>query len=68
MLYLRDSEVTLRIYDILGREVAELVNNRQAAGSYTVELNSASWASGLYIYRLRAGSSFIQTKKMILIK
>ena len=64
----QDSEVTLRIYDLLGREVAELVNNRQTVGSYTVELNSTSWASGLYIYRLRAGSSFIQTKTMFLIK
>ena len=62
-----DSEVSLKVYDILGREVASLVEGHQVAGKYTLILNSSSWSSGLYIYRIKAGN-FIQTKKMILIK
>ena len=62
---------TLKVYDVLGNEVATLVDEYKPAGSYEVEFNPASNiknpASGIYFYQLRAGA-FIETKKMILIK
>ena len=62
---------TLKIYDVLGNEVATLVNEYKPAGKYEVEFNPASSikhpASGVYFYQLRAGN-FIETKKMILLK
>jgi hypothetical protein len=69
------SRVTLKVYDILGSEVATLVNEEQGAGNYKVEFNVAqsaaadhpAMASGIYFYRLQAGS-FVETKKMVLIK
>jgi phosphatidylserine/phosphatidylglycerophosphate/cardiolipin synthase-like enzyme len=57
----------LRVYDVLGREVATLVNETRAAGSYRVRWNADGFASGVYFYRLEAGK-FIQTRKMILLK
>ncbi len=68
------SNVTLNIYDVLGNEVAKLVDEYKPAGSYSVEFNANSHSgevwnlpSGTYFYQLKAGS-FIETKKMILIK
>ena len=61
------SKTSLIVYDLLGREVAVLVNERQAPGSYEVRFDASGLASGVYYYRLAAGS-FIQTRKMILIK
>jgi hypothetical protein len=61
------SDVKLIVYDILGREVATLVNERKAAGRYEVRFDASGLASGVYIYRLTAGS-FVQTRKMILLK
>ena len=63
---------TLRIYDVLGTEVATLVNEYKPAGSYEVEFNGHSdggqnLSSGVYFYQLRAGS-FVETKKMLLTK
>ncbi|MBE0539216.1 MAG: PQQ-dependent sugar dehydrogenase, partial [Ignavibacterium sp.] len=62
---------TLKVYDILGNEVATLVNEEKPAGIYEVEFNATSGtknpASGIYFYQLRVGE-FIQTKKMTLIK
>lgn len=65
--------VTLRIYDVLGREVKTLVSEQQAAGTYRVNWNGdnnlgSKVASGIYIYRIVAGASYMQTKKMILLK
>ncbi len=64
-------EVTLKIYDILGNEVATLVNEYRNAGSYEIEFNPESsiksLASGVYFYQLKAGS-FIETKKLMLLK
>jgi hypothetical protein len=61
------SEVSLKVYDLLGREVATLVNARQDAGRYSVLFKGAALASGMYFYRLQAGS-FVETKKMMLVK
>lgn len=61
------TNVTLKVYDMLGREVATLVNARQEAGRYQVTFNAANLASGIYFYRLQAGN-FVETKKMMLIK
>ena len=59
--------VTLKVYDVLGNEIATLVNEELSAGEYEVEFNATSLPSGIYFYQLKAGS-FIQTKKMILLK
>ena len=59
--------VTLKVYDILGRVVATLVNKEQPAGNYTVQFDASGLTSGLYFYRLHYGES-INTKKMLLIK
>lgn len=59
--------VTLRVYNILGREVASLVNEHKSAGYYEVDFNAQNLASGIYVYMLRAGT-FNETKKMNLIK
>jgi len=59
--------VTLVVYDLLGREVSRLVNEVKEAGSYTATLNGARLSSGVYFYKLSSGS-FVQTKKMLLMK
>jgi len=61
------SHVSLKIYDLLGREVADLVNEQQVAGSYNVQFDGLDLASGIYFYQIKAGS-FIDTKKMMLLK
>jgi len=65
---LQNSElVTLRVFDVLGREVSTLVNQYQNAGNHTVSFNASSLASGMYFYKLEAGS-FQSIKKMMLLK
>jgi hypothetical protein len=59
--------VSLKVYDILGREVATLVNQKQKPGNYEVEFNSADLSSGIYLYKIEAGN-YKNVKKMILIK
>ncbi|MDP3582326.1 MAG: T9SS type A sorting domain-containing protein, partial [Ignavibacteria bacterium] len=59
--------VTLKVYDVLGREITTLVSEYLKAGSYVKTLHATSLPSGVYFYRLQAGS-FIQTKKMLLVK
>ena len=59
--------VTFKIYNILGDEVATLSNEVKPAGNYEVEFNANGLASGIYFYQLKAGE-FVQTKKMILMK
>ena len=61
------TDVQLVVYDLLGRKVAELVNERQAVGKHEVTFDATGLASGIYIYRL-TGGSFVQTKRMMLIK
>jgi ELWxxDGT repeat protein len=68
------SDVRLEVFDVLGRKVSTLVNERQAAGSYRVNFNAANLSSGTYFYRIEARSSgsqagsFVETKKMLLVK
>jgi CubicO group peptidase (beta-lactamase class C family) len=64
---LQRSNVTLKIYDILGNEITTLVNEEKDQGVYTVNFDANNLASGLYLYRIQAGT-FIDTKKMILLK
>jgi Secretion system C-terminal sorting domain len=59
--------VTLKVYDILGREIITLVNEFKEPGNYEVEFNAGLLASGIYFYKLQAGS-FVEMKKMILLK
>ena len=61
------SDVKIVVFDILGRVVASLVNERKSAGYYELPFNAASLASGTYFYRIQAGE-FVQTKKMLLLK
>ena len=60
--------VTLTINDILGREVLSLVNEFQDMGSYSVNLDANRLASGTYFYKLRIGNSFVEIKKMLLVR
>jgi len=57
----------LVVYDLLGRDVAVLVNEREEPGSYAVSFDGRNLASGVYIYRLSV-DSFVESRKMILIK
>jgi hypothetical protein len=59
--------VTLKLYDVLGNEITTLVNEEKQAGVYEVEFDGSSLASGMYLYKLQVGT-FVQTKKMILLK
>ncbi len=64
----KDANVKIRIFDLLGREVANLVNNElKKAGSYQIEWNAGNFASGVYFYRIEAGD-YVQSKKMVLVK
>ncbi len=62
-----NGKVSLIVYDLLGREIAILVNEMKSAGIYNVTFNARNLPSGTYFYRLQAGS-YIQTKKLILLK
>ena len=61
------SEVNLTVYDVLGRPVETLVNQRQSAGKYGVRFDASKVSSGVYFYRLVAGS-FVSTKKLVVLK
>ena len=61
------ADLKLAVYDLLGHEVAELVNEKKAPGSYEVAFDASRLASGMYIYSLQAGA-FLQTRRMILLK
>jgi len=63
----KQSFVTIKVFDILGREVKTLINENKSAGNYIVEFNASTLASGVYYYRIEAGD-FRDVKKMILIK
>ena len=59
--------VTLKVYDMLGNEVASLVNERKEPGNYNVTFDAANLPSGIYLYALKSGN-FLATKKLILLK
>jgi hypothetical protein len=61
------TKVSLKVYDILGNEVTTLVNEEKERGVYSVNFDAWGFASGIYFFRLQAGS-FVETKKMILLK
>jgi len=63
----RGGLATLKVYDVLGNEIAILVNGEKSTGSYEVEFNASLLPSGVYFYQLKAGS-FVETKKMILLR
>jgi hypothetical protein len=59
--------VTLKIYDVLGTEVATLINQEQNAGTYSVSFDGSGLSSGVYFYKIESGS-FIKVNKMMLLK
>ncbi len=59
--------VTIKVFDIMGREVTTLVNEHKASGEYKVEFNASDLPSGIYYYRMQAGD-FISSRKLILLK
>ena len=61
------SFVTLKLYDVLGNEIKNLVNEEKTAGNYELEFNAANLPSGIYFYRLQS-ANFVETKKMILLR
>jgi len=61
------SFVTLRVYDVLGEEVATLVNEEKTPGNYESDFNASKLSTGVYLYKLQAGD-FVQVKKMMLMK
>ncbi|MCK6615915.1 MAG: T9SS type A sorting domain-containing protein, partial [Ignavibacteriaceae bacterium] len=62
------SDVTLKVYDILGKEIATLASGNYSAGRYTVPFDGSSHASGVYIYKLSYGKGQTLTRKMTLLK
>lgn len=61
------SNVSIKVFDVIGREVSTLLNKKQQQGNYEVEFDGSYLPSGIYFYRLQAGD-FVETKKMILLK
>jgi hypothetical protein len=61
------SFVSLKVFDLIGREVASIVSEEMSAGNYTRQWNAANMSSGIYFYRLQAGS-FSETKKLVLLR
>jgi hypothetical protein len=65
---IQNSELTiLKVFDLLGREIATLINEVKQPGSYTVQWDASGVSSGVYFYRLRAGD-FVQTKRMLVVR
>jgi flagellar hook assembly protein FlgD len=63
----QNAKVVIKVYDILGRLVKELVNEYKEAGYYKVKFDGTNLASGVYLYRIESGT-YVQTKKMVLVK
>ena len=63
----KNAHITITIYDIVGRKIAELINKKQQAGYHTVIWNGNQNASGIYFVKMEAGD-FISTQKLMLVK
>ena len=63
----QQGNVTLKVYDVLGNEIASLVNEERPAGNYEVDFNASSLSSGVYLYKLQSGT-FVESKKMIVLR
>ena len=61
------ADVQLEVFNVMGQRVGVLVNGMQTAGQHSVSFDAANLASGVYIYRITAGS-FVETRKMLLVK
>ena len=61
------SDVTLKVYGILGRQISTIVNERKDAGVYSVRFDAAGLSSGVYVYRLQAGG-VVEAKKLVVEK
>jgi len=61
------SFISLKIFDLLGREVATIVSEQLSAGNHAIKWNAVNMSSGIYFYRLQAGS-FTETKKLVLLR
>jgi hypothetical protein len=59
--------VTLKVFDVLGKEVATLVDEAQQPGNKSVRFDAGIWASGIYFYRLQTGT-YIETKKLVFLR
>lgn len=64
----KSTTITLRVYDVLGKEVATLAQGVQAAGVYTADFDAKGLSAGMYFYTLKTSDGFVQTKKMLLLK
>lgn len=64
----KSSFVNLKVYDVLGSEIATLLNEEKPAGEYTINFDASGMTSGVYIYKLKVGSDFIASRKMILLR
>jgi hypothetical protein len=63
----KQSFVTIKVYDVLGREVATLVNENKPVGNYSIQFNANKLTSGIYFYGMESGS-YSQAKKLLLLK
>ncbi|MEO8665597.1 MAG: T9SS type A sorting domain-containing protein, partial [Ignavibacteria bacterium] len=66
-----DSKVSIKLYDMSGKEVGSLLNEVKTAGYYSINYNASGLSSGVYLYKISAeatGNNFVSTKKMILVK
>ena len=64
---MKDGLVILKVYDMLGKEVAVLVNEEKSSGTYNVQFDASSLSSGVYFYQLKT-NDYVGTKKMILLR
>jgi hypothetical protein len=63
-----ESDVTLKIFNILGEEIAALLNVHQVQGVYEIKWNAENYPSGIYFYQLKTNNGYLETKKMIILK
>ncbi|MBI2428095.1 MAG: T9SS type A sorting domain-containing protein, partial [Ignavibacteriales bacterium] len=62
------STISLKVYDVLGKEVEEIASGEYEAGAYTASFNAQSLSAGIYFYSLKTSEGFVQTKKMLFLK